>query len=69
MGARGAIAHVNDLCIPHVTKLGAFLGATVGGWIGWYLGAFVGTFTAFIISIVGTGFGMYAGRRFADQWM
>ena len=50
-----------------VIKLCIFLGATIGGWIGWYLGAFAGTFTAFIVSMVGTGVGMYYGRRAADR--
>ena len=50
-------------------KLAALLGATVGGWLGWYAGAFVGTFTAFIVSVVGTGFGIYAARRLADHWL
>jgi hypothetical protein len=35
----------------------------VGGWIGWWLGDHVGLMTAFILSMVGTGFGMYFGRR------
>lgn len=52
-----------------MSKLAAFLGATVGGWIGWYLGALVGTFTAFMVSIVGTGVGIYAARRLADEWI
>ena len=51
-----------------VSKLLAFVGATIGGWIGWYLGAFIGTFTAFMVSIVGTGVGIYAGRCWADEW-
>jgi hypothetical protein len=46
----------------------AFLGATVGGWIGWWLGAFVGIMTAFFLSIIGSGVGLYWGRRFA-QWL
>ena len=50
-------------------KLAALLGATVGGWLGWYAGALVGTFTAFIVSVVGTGFGIYAARRLVDHWL
>jgi len=41
------------------------LGATVGGAIGWWLGARVGIMTAFIVSMVGTGLGIYAGRWLA----
>src|SRR5438128_2552846 len=33
--------------------------------VGWWLGAPVGIMTAFIASMVGTGVGMYAGRRIA----
>ena len=50
-----------------MTKLMIFLGATVGGAIGWWLGAFVGTFTAFVVSMLGTGAGMYFGRSWADR--
>jgi len=49
-----------------VTKLFVFLGATVGSSIGWWLGAEVGTMTAFFVSVLGTGLGMYAGRWLAD---
>lgn len=50
-----------------MTKLLAFLGASVGGAIGWWLGARVGTMTAFMVSTVGTGVGVYAGRRIAQS--
>ena len=43
------------------------LGATVGGAIGWWLGARVGIMTAFIVSMLGTGIGVYAGRRIAGS--
>ncbi|MGD2069186.1 MAG: hypothetical protein PVI57_10975 [Gemmatimonadota bacterium] len=36
---------------------------TVGGWLGWTLGALVSVFTAFIVSVVGMGVGLYAARR------
>jgi len=42
-----------------------FLGATVGGAIGWWLGARVGIMTAFFVSMLGTGVGIYAGRWLA----
>lgn len=38
----------------------------VGGWIGWWLGDQVGLMTAFILSMIGTGFGMYFGRRLSE---
>ena len=50
-----------------MSKLVTLLGATVGGWLGWWLGAFAGVFTAFIVSIVGTGLGIYAARRIASS--
>jgi len=40
-----------------------FVGMTVGGWIGWTLGASVSIFTAFVVSMVGTGLGLYAAQR------
>ncbi len=48
-----------------MTKLLVFIGATVGGSIGWWLGAYAGFFSAFMLSMGGTGLGMYAGRRIA----
>jgi hypothetical protein len=46
-------------------KLFSFLGATIGGYAGWFLGARIGFMTAFMLSIVGTGVGIYYGRRLA----
>ena len=51
-----------------MTKLYGFLGSTVGGYAGWYLGAPMGFMTAFMLSMVGTGFGIYAGRRVAEHY-
>jgi hypothetical protein len=51
-----------------MTKLLAFLGMTVGGWIGWMVGAYFGFFAAFVLSIVGTGVGLYYGRRLASDY-
>jgi hypothetical protein len=45
-----------------MAKLLMFVGATVGGAIGWWLGARVGIMTAFIVSMLGTGVGIYGGR-------
>lgn len=50
-------------------KLAVFLGATIGGAVGWWLGAFVGTMTAFIVSMVGTGIGIYAVRRWGAVYL
>jgi hypothetical protein len=44
-------------------KLLNLMGMTIGGWIGWWLGAFVSIFTAFIVSMVGTGLGLYWAQK------
>jgi hypothetical protein len=46
-----------------MNKMLAFIGATIGGYVGWGLGARVGIVTAFMVSMVGTGIGIYYGRR------
>jgi len=35
-------------------------------WIGWWIGDLFGLMTAFILSMIGTGVGMYYGRRLID---
>lgn len=40
-----------------------FLGMSLGGWLGWALGAPVSIFTAFIVSMVGTGVGLYVAQK------
>lgn len=52
-----------------MSKLLALVGATLGGAIGWWLGAHVGFMTAFMLSMVGTGGGVYAGRRIATNYL
>ena len=49
-------------------KLYSFIGATVGSYAGWALGATVGFMTAFMVSMVGMGVGIYAGRRVARYY-
>ena len=49
-------------------KVFAFIGATAGGYAGWALGATIGLTTAFMVSMVGTGIGMYYGRRIAKSY-
>lgn len=46
----------------------SFAGATVGGYAGWYIGKPFGFTMAFIVSMVGSGFGMYYGRQLAKRW-
>lgn len=50
-----------------MAKLLGFVGSFVGGSIGWWLGALVGVMTAFMLSIVGTGAGIYLARRMAAE--
>lgn len=40
-----------------------FVGMSVGGWVGWIIGAQLSFFTAFIVSAVGTGVGLYYTQR------
>lgn len=51
-----------------MSKLFSFLGATIGGYAGWFLGAKVGFTTAFMLSMVGTGVGIYYGRLIARNY-
>lgn len=46
-----------------MSKILNLLAMTIGGWAGWTVGALVSTFTAFIVSVVGTGVGLYAAQR------
>jgi hypothetical protein len=48
-----------------MNRLMGFLGMTAGGWAGWWAGAHVGMMTAFVLGMVGTGAGLYYGRRLA----
>jgi hypothetical protein len=50
-------------------KLVAFIGSTIGGYAGWALGATVGLTTAFMVSMVGTGIGIYYGRLIAKNYI
>ena len=46
-----------------MSRLLNLMGMTIGGWLGWALGAPVSVFTAFIVSMVGTGVGLYVAQR------
>jgi len=46
-----------------MTKLINMIAMSAGGWLGWVLGAPVSYFAAFMLSMVGTGVGLYAGIR------
>ena len=40
-----------------------FIGMSVGSWLGWTVGAWISFFTAFIVSVIGMGAGLYLARR------
>jgi len=46
-------------------KLLGLLGLPVGGWIGGWVGARVSIGAALFLGVVGTGLGLYVGRRIA----
>jgi hypothetical protein len=46
----------------------AILGAVAGSTLGWWLGSFIGIMTAFCVSMVGTGFGIYVGGRISRHY-
>jgi hypothetical protein len=50
-----------------LSTLLAWVAATLLGALGWWAGAFEGMFTAFVLSMVGTGVGLYLGRRMAAR--
>ena len=52
-----------------MSKLMVFIGATAGGWLGWFAGESFGTMTAFMLSMVGTGVGIYVARRWASNYL
>jgi hypothetical protein len=52
-----------------VGKLLGFVGAAVGSSAGWWVGAHVGFMSAFFMSVVGTGAGLYVGRRLASEYL
>lgn len=51
-----------------MNKLAGALGAILGGWMGWWLGAKVNFITAFVLSMAGTGVGLYLGRRLVRDY-
>ncbi len=52
-----------------MTRFLAAVGSFVFGTAGWWVGEqFGGMFTAFTVSMIGTGFGIYLGKRLADRW-
>jgi uncharacterized membrane protein YfcA len=50
-----------------VKKLLVLLFSTAGSAAGWWLGARVGVMTAFMLSMIGLGVGMWWGARLARR--
>lgn len=46
-----------------MNKLCIFVGLTLFSYLGWWLGAKYGIMTAFILSSIGSLFGVYAGWK------
>jgi hypothetical protein len=51
-----------------LSKLLGFLGLTVGSWLGWAMGARISMLAALMLSLIGTGVGLYLGRRIAREY-
>jgi len=49
-------------------KLFGFVGATLGSYLGWWAGSRFGIMTSFMLSMIGTGFGIYFGRKAARHY-
>jgi hypothetical protein len=49
-------------------KVCVMIGSTIGGSLGWSAGSGIGFMTAFMISMVCTGIGMYAGFKVAERY-
>lgn len=47
----------------------ALIGTTFGGSLGWWLGGLWNLPAAAVLCAVGTGVGLYWGRRLFDDWL
>jgi len=50
-------------------KLILLISITIFGWIGWLLGAYVGIMTAYVVSVIGSLFGVYVGVRINQNYL
>ncbi|MCH7691401.1 MAG: hypothetical protein IIA17_10210 [candidate division Zixibacteria bacterium] len=44
------------------------ISSSICGWVGWWLGYHLGIFTALVLSMTGTGLGLYAGRKLNQMY-
>jgi hypothetical protein len=51
-----------------VSKILGLFGLTAGGWIGWTIGMWLSFGAAIFLSALGTGIGLYIGRRIAREY-
>lgn len=54
--------------MPQLSKWIGWLGMTAGGYAGWAIGAHWSMTMAVIVSMVGTGVGLYLGRRIVNEY-
>ena len=69
VGTYPALPNAAKLRLIYMGKLFAFIGATIGSYAGWALGEKFGFTTAFMLSMVGTGVGIYFGQRVARNYV
>lgn len=50
-------------------RIFAILGTFLLGTLGWAIGARIGLGTAVVLSAIGSGVGLYWGRRLFDEWL
>jgi hypothetical protein len=49
-------------------KLFIFIATTIGSAVGWWLGSMIGWTSAFVLSMVGFGLGMYLGSKITRDY-
>lgn len=53
----------------NMKKLILFISITIFGWAGWWVGAHIGVMTAYLMSVIGSLFGVYVGVRFNQHYL
>lgn len=46
-----------------------FVGMTAGGWVGWFMGAPISIYWAFMVSMLGTGIGLYYTQKLVKRYL